>query len=66
MHFQRRVQVSSRGVNYIDFFHSRRVQISKSRGPRQGGGGLNVIAQYHCNSHLKRANLLEYFTFKEQ
>jgi hypothetical protein len=41
------VQVSSRGVNYTDFFAFQRGKIPKSRGPRQGGGWFfNVIAQY--------------------
>ena len=31
------VQVSSRGVNYTDFFAFQRGEIPKSRGPRQGG-----------------------------
>ena len=41
------VQVSSRGVNYTDFFAFQRGKIPKSRGPRQGGVWFfNVIAQY--------------------
>ena len=34
------VQVSSRGVNYTDFFAFQRGKIPKSRGPRQGGFGF--------------------------
>jgi hypothetical protein len=41
------IQVSSRGVNYTDFFVFQRGNTPKSRGPRQGGVWfLNVIAQY--------------------
>jgi hypothetical protein len=41
------VQVSSRGVNYTDFFAFQRGKVPKSRGPRQGGVWFfNVIAQY--------------------
>ena len=34
------VQVSSRGVNYTDFFAFQRGKIPKCRGPRQGGFGF--------------------------
>ena len=36
------VQVSSRGVNYTDFFAFQRGKIPKSRGPRQGGFGFLI------------------------